>query len=289
MIKTYFLVDDYEASRKREALRVRLDEKATWDQIFEKTMFLVCNTAKRANSRQLNQRCVRTGLRPSWDTILARWELYGLERIRKERTKDLEIPAGTTWEQMAMIKTEKMARRSKFIKRLNRCRRKCPLTWKQRETLREKEAISAGLPKDSKWRLIIQEKTTQQFEEEIAISVNYLGFSPDAGFAELYNYIVARFADENRKKEADALNLKETATWDEILEVKALHNLDLRRLEEISLFGFDENTTWDALVLNRYLIELDISREEAARELNLPIHSSWNEIMKEGFTVEIEE
>jgi hypothetical protein len=51
MTKTCFLFDDYEASRKREALRVKLDENATWDQIFEKTVFLVCNVARVANSR----------------------------------------------------------------------------------------------------------------------------------------------------------------------------------------------------------------------------------------------
>ena len=290
MTERHFLSDDYKASRREEALRVGLDENANWDQIFEKTMFLVCNVARFANIRQLYAHKFGVGSRNgSWDKIMENWELYQLERIRKERAKTLKLPPNTSWEKMAMVKEEGAVRRTRFIKRLNKCRIKCPVTWEQKECLREREARTAGLHINSKWKSIIKERVNQKIEEEIAISVQYLGFSPDAGFAELYDFITTRFADENRKEEAMSLNLKENSRWDEIFKAKALHNLNLRRLKEISLFGLDENTNWEGIILNRYLIELDISREEAARELKLPVHSSWDEIMREDFTIKTEE
>jgi len=281
-----FLQNDYEACRKAEALNVKLDENASWDQVFEKTALLVCKTSLSANIRHLKSRKVKLNRHSSWSDVLKAWELIKLERIRKDTMKKFGFPKNGTWEEMAMAKTEKHARVSWFMRKLNQCRRKCPLTWEQREELRQKEARNVGLPTNTRWKTVIKEKTQQNFEESVNTSINYLGFSPAAGFAELYSFIVSHFADSNRSEEASFLGLKETASWDEIFEARALYELDIRRFEEAALMGLsNENMEWDNIIKKRYLIDLDLSRKEAAKDLSLPENSSWNDIMKQDFII----
>lgn len=281
-----FLRDDYEACRKAEALNVRLDENASWDQVFERTAILVCRASLSANIQRLRSLKVKVNRHSSWSDVLKAWELIKLERIRKETMKRFKLPKNGTWEEMAMIKTEKHAKVSWFTRKLNQCRTKCPLTWEKREELRQKEAQSLGLPANTRWKTVIKEGTQKQFEESVNLSINYLGFSPDAGFAELYSFIVTHFADSNRSEEATFLGLKETASWDEIFEARALYELDIRRFNEATLMELpSEKMEWDDIIKKRYLIDLDLSRKEAIADLNLPENSSWNDIIKQDFMI----
>ncbi len=284
-MREIFLLTEYEKSREEEALRLGLDKKASWDQIFEKTAILVCRSALIANIEALQKQRIKVASF-SWDSVIIVWALCSLERIREENAKKLKLHPNATWEEMSMIKTEKRIKTNKYQRRLNRCRRKWYLTEKEKDAIKAKEAAEVGLSKDTRWRKIIKQKSQQLVEEEVSCFLNLLGFSPETGFEALYEYVSSRFSDENRKKEATSHNLKETATWDQIMKAKKLKELNLKRKEEALSLDLKESASWDEIITKKYLIDMDCSRKEAAKELGLPVGSRWSKIIaKESFTI----
>jgi len=290
MVDYIKIVNEYEAFRKREALCVRLDENATWEEIFDRNALLACETARKLNVELLQRRRIKATARFTWNEIMVAWELLRLDRLRKEKARISGLTAKTaTWEEIIKVPVLRIVKQGRFMRDLNKCRKHCPLTSAQKEELRQRQAIAVGLPITSRWKPILKEKTNQGFNQDMEMCIRHLGLSSDSGFEDLYDYINSRFASPDRQKEAISLGLNELATWDEIFKAKVLHNLNQKLLKEIAFWGFDDKATWDDVIKNQYFIELDISREEAAKELHLPFHASWDQIIVESFKIKLEE